>query len=221
MKHTKVGSKAQTGHTFSRNGTEQAGGRKLCGDRKRIRRNDPPHQPTSKSEKYSSKFRSLSWGAVLVGLTLTLGCSKEDELLPTNHPTCGMIRDIVVRGLFSVMNLMFELQCTEYMSSAIDNLENVIIPRTLTHMYEIYLIRGELLSKTNDFRGIKLHIVTHIPHLIRRFGAPINWDTDTFESSHKVFVVSQWESGAKRTQELEVDTMKSVRKSTFIPKFSM
>lgn len=163
---------------------------------------------SSHARKYSAKFTSVSWSAVLVGLTLTLGCSDIDKYLPSDHPL-GPIRDIVVTALLSVMNLFFELQRTDYTERDLRQLQ-YILPQVLTKLYDMYRLRGDLLGHREEFQGLKLHIVMHIPHLIRRFGSPLNWDTETFESSHKVFVIQQWEHGAKRTENLEMNTLRTV-----------
>jgi hypothetical protein len=43
----------------------------------------------------------------------------------------------------------------------------------------------------NDFaRSIKVHHILHWPEHIRRFGCTSNYNTETFESAHKVFVKS-------------------------------
>jgi hypothetical protein len=148
---------------------------------------------------------------VLVGLAFTLGCSKVDQYLPTNH-NLGPVRDIVVKALMGVMNLFFELQRTDYSERDVRRLQH-IIPQVLDNLYDMYHLRGDLLGNTEDFQGLKLHILLHLPHLIRRFGTPLNWDTESFETSHKVFVIQQWEHGAKRTDNLEINTMRTVSKT--------
>lgn len=162
------------------------------------------------NKKHTSKFRSKAWGAILVALAFTLGCSPEDKLLPSSHIEHGRVRDIVMQALVSITHVFFELQRTEYTEKGIQTLELITLPDSLTHLYQIYRIRQNYMKRAQEFHGIKLHIILHIPHLIRRFGAPMNWDTNTYESSHKTFVKTQWESGAKRTEDLELNTLKSV-----------
>lgn len=162
------------------------------------------------SKSPSSNFRSLDWGAVVIALTFLIGSSPEGKFLPSSHRIYGPMRDIVTRALVSVVHLLFELQRTEFTEKGIRDLEYNVIPRTLTYLYEIYTLRRDVLKKDGDFNGIKLHLAVHLPHLIRRFGCPLNWDTDTFESSHKDFVKKHWESGPKRTEDLELNALKSV-----------
>jgi hypothetical protein len=157
---------------------------------------------------YTAKFTSVSWSSVLVGLAFTLGCSNIDQYLPSDH-FLGPVREIVVNALLSVMNLFFELQRTEYSERDVRHL-HLILPQVLTYLYDMYRLRGDFLGQTDEFQGLKLHILLHVPHLIRRFGTPLNWDTETFESSHKVFVIQQWEHGAKRTDDLELNTIRTV-----------
>lgn len=165
------------------------------------------------NEKHTSKFRSKAWGAVAVALYCTLVSSPLDKFLPSNHRVYGRVRDTVVQGLNSVINLLFELNRVEFTERGLQQLESTTIPGILTHVKDIHTLRANVLDRSTNFNGIKLHIILHIPHLIRRFGAPCNWDTNTFETSHKSFVLMHWNSGPKRTDDLELNTLKSVSSS--------
>ena len=74
-------------------------------------------------------------------------------------------------------------------------------------------------------RSIKFHMMHHFESCIRRYGAPTNFDTETYESAHKVFV-TRWLGNQRgnilestlmhkdRVSDLHTSTLNSSQQST-------
>src|SRR3546814_5333279 len=86
--------------------------------------------------------------------------------------------------MFFVLELYFELVRKEFTESCVYRLETNLIPNSLDALHRLYCLRQTVHESTNDFRGIKLHLLLHIPHFIRRYGAPLNWDTSSRSEEH-------------------------------------
>lgn len=49
-------------------------------------------------------------------------------------------------------------------------------------------VEGEEAKEAEAFRGIKFHLLAHIPDFIREYGMPSGFDAETWEMAHKFFV---------------------------------
>lgn len=110
-----------------------------------------------------------------------------------------------------MLNLYFELCREDFTSSHLDELERKIIPDALNAAYSIFGVRQILRGSSKHFRGVKLHVLLHFPALIRRFGHPKIWDTDTYESAHKEKVKLLFKMGSKRISNVEQEALSRVR----------
>lgn len=171
-------------------------------------------QQGNEASKYTTNFESSQWPPLLLAIACIIGSSTENSIIPTHHETCGVFRSNIVMALFMCLDMYFELTKKEYTLRNLDELERRTIPHTLESVYAIYRMRQALKGYKKHFAGYKLHILNHIPHLIKRFGAPANWDTATYETSHKSFVKERWETGCKRLADLELRTMLQVCSTT-------
>lgn len=165
----------------------------------------------NEASQYTTNFESSQWAPLLLAIACAIGSSAEDSIVPTTHMTCGSLRSTIVMALFMCLDMYFELTKKEYTITNLDELERRTIPHTLESVYAIYRIRQALKGFTKHFSGYKLHILNHIPQLIKRFGAPGNWDTASYETSHKSFVKERWETGCKRLADVERRTMLQAR----------
>ena len=155
-------------------------------------------------ESYTQHFETRKWASIL----LALAC-----LLPSNEkfiPSASFHR-VVCRGLHLVLDLYFELSREDFPSSLLKKLESNLIPQALDAAYGIFRVRQQLKNSEKHFRGVKLHIILHFPELIRRFGNPKLWDTDTFESAHKEKVKLLYKMGSKRCSSIEREILGRVR----------
>lgn len=154
-------------------------------------------------ESYTQHFETRKW----IGILMALAClAPQNKIIPDK----GLHRT-VCKGLHLVLNLYFELCREEFSSSNLKNLEVDIIPSALNAAYKIFLARQELKKSEKHFRGVKLHILLHFPALIRRFGNPKIWDTDSYESAHKDKVKLMYRMGSKRISNLEKEALSRVR----------
>lgn len=124
---------------------------------------------------------------------------------------CGPVREVVLAALFLALELHLEFTRREFSESCLEALEKNLIPVTLESIHQLFCIRQFVAGSTTDFRGTKLHLVLHFGHFIRQFGSPLNWDTSSFESAHKVFVKACYRRGSKRLTGLTLETLHAVR----------
>lgn len=157
----------------------------------------------------AAHFETTKWGSILLLLSTVLGTSSAEEYLPSTL-ACGAVRDVVVTALFLVLELFFELTRREFSESCLDALETNLVPVALDALHQLFCIRQHVSDSTNDFRGTKLHLVMHFPYFIRKYGAPLNWDTSAFETAHKHLVKAYYRKGSKRTATLTRDIMAAV-----------
>ena len=164
----------------------------------------PASQPSSsdtttrtKAATSSAHFETSKWLPVLLALTTILSTSTDGEYLP-GQCVYGRVRSAVVVAMYHVLDIAIEFTRAEFTANQIDHLEHVSVPRALQSLHSIYDLRQALHGVNTNFRGIKLHILLHIPHFIRRYGAPTNWDSASFESAHKSFVKFYYRNGSKR-----------------------
>ena len=157
----------------------------------------------STDDKYSSKFESVKWINLALGL-----CSI--FLTETSYFPDYDTRKIVLTGLLLVVDLTFELRRTEFTSVNLAKLRQVLLPRALRAVLDMYLLRQKQKQAKQIFNGIKMHILVHMDYFIRRFGTPQLWDTDTFESAHKDMVKQMYREGSKRIETIENDILLQV-----------
>lgn len=141
-----------------------------------------------------------------------------DEFLPETQ-ACGPVRKVVVTALFLVLELCFELTRREFSESCLRVLETNLIPAALTALHQLFCIRQFVYESGNDFKGTKLHLLLHVPYFIRKYGAPINWDTSSFESAHKHLVKAYYKRSSKRIADLTSETMAAVRIVLWTPSY--
>lgn len=159
-------------------------------------------------ESYTQHFETRKW----IGILMALSCiiPSNAEIIPDQN-----YNRIVCRGLHLVLNLYFELCRDDFSSSNLRKLERDIIPNSLSAAYRIFLARQQLKQSQKHFRGVKLHILLHFPQLIREYGSPKVWDTDTFESAHKEKVKLMYKMGSKRISNVEQEILIRVHKLMF------
>lgn len=156
-----------------------------------------------KAELYTSHFESTKW----IGLAFVLSSRVllDDSIIPDST-----VRAIVNKGLLRVLDLYFELRRRAFGSMDVEKLKNCILPNTLTSLQNVYLQLQVMKNSERIFQGIKLHVLMHMPELILRFGAPINWDTDHFESAHKDMVKQLYKRSSKRVDRIETELLEQV-----------
>lgn len=158
----------------------------------------------STEDLYSSKFESTKW----ICLAIALGAIfvSDQKYFPKPDTRKG-----VVTALLLVIDLTFELQRTEFTTINLLKLRNVLLPNALSALLSMYLLRQTQKCANHVFNGIKLHILLHMDYLIKRFGTPQVWDTDTFESAHKDMVKQLYRQSSKRIDRIERHILSQVR----------
>lgn len=158
----------------------------------------------------AAHFETSKWPSVLLVLASVLGMSNAGEYLP-DVQACGPVRSVVVTALYFTLELFFELTRREFTEGCVRALETNLVPHGLDSLYQLYCLRQFMNGSTNDFKGTKLHLLMHVPYFIRQFGAPLNWDTSSFETAHKHLVKAYYRHGSKRKSGLVFETMTAVR----------
>lgn len=153
---------------------------------------------------YTQHFETRKWIGILMALACLIPSNPNIVPGPDHH-------EIICRGLYLVLNLFYELSREEFSSSNLNELERKTIPEALNAAYGIFMVRQKLKASTKHFRGVKLHVILHFPALIRRFGNPLIWDTDTYESAHKEKVKLLFKLGSKRISNVEQEALARVR----------
>ena len=139
-----------------------------------------------------------------------LATSRDGEYLP-NAGNYGPVKDIATYAMYRVLDLAFDLTRIELSEQLVNALERFGISHTLDSIYALFRVRQSLCGVDVPFGGIKLHMLVHMPHFIRLYGCPANWDTSSFESAHKAFVKYYYTTGSKRLQGLVQNIMSKVR----------
>ena len=146
---------------------------------------------------------------MLIAIGSILTTSPLNYFLPTRDKI-GLVRDVVLHAIFSTIDLFFSLRAREFTEEGVRNLEEAVLPRSLNALQALLSIRNQLLEIPGKFGGVKFHLLNHYPDFIRRYGSPANWDTDHFESGHKVFVKELYRRSAKRVEHIDLQMLRTV-----------
>lgn len=141
-------------------------------------------------------------------MLLALGCilaASAEQFLN------GQDRNIVVEAIFRVVDVAVALQQNSFTERCLEDLEKQKIPTALHHLHLLFRRRQYYLCSNAAFEGVKLHLLLHFPLWIRRFGAPVCWDTASWESAHKTMVKWHYKHGSKRVSDINASVLKSVR----------
>ena len=131
-----------------------------------------------------------------------------DEFLP-DVVDARHVRQPVLVGVFLVVDMLFELRRESFSRPILEHLDQVGIPLALHALYRIFQLRQHFACSNTDFQGIKLHLMLHFPHLIRLYGRPGNWNTDSWESAHKTMVKFHYKNGSKRVTDINLTTLRA------------
>lgn len=162
------------------------------------------------SSSASGKFEMNRWPSILFAFLNVLAASKNDKYLP-EKTKYGNALEIVYHGGMMAMELYMELNRNSFPVNVLEYLDKDLVPLSIEAVYQIFCLNRAISETSADFNGIKLHLLLHMPWLIRRFGSPRNWDTGTFESAHKDFVKHFYKHGNKQTTDIAKTTLRSVR----------
>lgn len=152
----------------------------------------------------SAHFRTGQFLVVLLALGCILVESGEQFLNERD-------RIIAVDAIFWIIDVTVSLQQKSFTEHCLEDLEKNKIPTALHRLHLLFGRRQYYLCSNAAFEGVKLHLLLHFPLWIRRFGAPICWDTSTWESAHKTMVKWHYKRGSKRVSDIHTSVLKSVR----------
>lgn len=122
------------------------------------------------------------------------------------------LKELVIRPIFAVLELFFELNRSEFSERALTDLEKFVIPRVLRSLNLLYF---SLTKKS--FRGTKLHAIGHFPAFVRRYGLPRVFDTTTFETANKT-VKRHWRKTRHHVATIHTDLLKKEAFKVFMEK---
>lgn len=159
----------------------------------------------------SGDIRASALPGILMELMFCIGLNglilPNSNIISSNGKTSYNPTEVFMTAACSSLEVVFFSKAKELARSQVDVMSHIIF-NSRSHLQKLFSIKQDMLlqfgvikTPGDNHRGIKSHLLQHIPEQILAYGAnPISFDTQFTELSHKQTSKTPWEISSKQTR---------------------